>query len=288
MVGEPSRCPRTRSPAVPAARQPHRGHEGRSPPVTASLFVLASVSALRGVWSPCGLSMLSTITPIAERARGHRYGRSAAWFLLGATIGGATLGTAMGLGALLSRAAGLAGTPRTGLSVAVTAVCLAADARLLGLRLPDRPRQVDASWVGRLRPWAYAGGFGWQLGTGLSTYVMTNATYTVILVGIVLLAPLTAVELALVYGVCRGATILVGAPVSSPARLATLHRWLAAADRPSVAATMVAQLAFLAVGVARLGSDTLVGLGTACSVVLLVACVVHLRVPSTHLRVGVS
>jgi hypothetical protein len=32
--------------------------------MTALLLVLAVVAAARGVWSPCGLSMLSTITPI--------------------------------------------------------------------------------------------------------------------------------------------------------------------------------------------------------------------------------
>ena len=31
-------------------------------------------AAVRSTWSPCGLSMLSTITPLTERARGHRYG----------------------------------------------------------------------------------------------------------------------------------------------------------------------------------------------------------------------
>ncbi len=232
--------------------------------------------------------MLSTITPIAERARRHRYWLSAAWFLAGATLGGATLGAAMACGALVSRAAGVAPAARIGVAVTVTAFCLAADARLFGLRLPERPRQVDATWVTRFRPWAYSGGFGWQLGTGVTTYVMTNATYAVILVGMVALPPATALEVGVVYGVCRGATILVGAPVTSPARLQALHRRLAACARASVAVTMAVQLGFLAYCVAHLGGRALVALGAGCSVLLLVACVVRLRVLSPRIPIGLS
>ena len=41
--------------------------------------------------------MLSTITPIGERGRNHRYASTATWFILGATLGGATLGLGAGL-----------------------------------------------------------------------------------------------------------------------------------------------------------------------------------------------
>ena len=54
--------------------------------------VAAVAAAIRSTWSPCGLSMLSTLTPLAERSRGHRYAVTATWFVLGATLGGATLG----------------------------------------------------------------------------------------------------------------------------------------------------------------------------------------------------
>ena len=53
-----------------------------------TLIALAAItavgSAIRSTWSPCGLSMLSTITPLAERSRGRRWGLTATWFLLGA------------------------------------------------------------------------------------------------------------------------------------------------------------------------------------------------------------
>jgi len=49
---------------------------------------VAVVAAVRSTWSPCGLSMLATITPLAERARGHRYGVTVTWFVLGSVLGG--------------------------------------------------------------------------------------------------------------------------------------------------------------------------------------------------------
>ena len=53
------------------------------------IFILALdvavVSAVRGMWSPCGLSMLSSLNPVSERARGNRYWATAAWYILGAT-----------------------------------------------------------------------------------------------------------------------------------------------------------------------------------------------------------
>ena len=62
-------------------------------PIVASGVAVAA--AVRSTWSPCGLSMLSTITPFGERAKGHSYRATAGWFVVGATVGGATLGTVM-------------------------------------------------------------------------------------------------------------------------------------------------------------------------------------------------
>ncbi len=51
--------------------------------LTLAAVVVAVAAAGRSTWSPCGLSMLSTITPLGERARGHRWGATAAWFVAG-------------------------------------------------------------------------------------------------------------------------------------------------------------------------------------------------------------
>ena len=70
--------------------------------MTAQLFVIAAtvavVAATRSLWSPCGLSMLSTLNPVSERGRGHRYPLTAAWFLVGALTGGALLGAVAAAG----------------------------------------------------------------------------------------------------------------------------------------------------------------------------------------------
>ena len=50
-------------------------------------LVLAVVAAVRGLWSPCGLSMISTITPMSERGRGHRFWVTACWYTSGALPG---------------------------------------------------------------------------------------------------------------------------------------------------------------------------------------------------------
>ena len=76
--------------------------------MTTLLIALAAVTAtgaaIRSTWSPCGLSMLSTITPMAERSRNRRWGLTAAWFLSGAVLGGAVLGAGAALLALVERA----------------------------------------------------------------------------------------------------------------------------------------------------------------------------------------
>ena len=49
--------------------------------ITVATCVVAAVAAIRSTWSPCGLSMLATITPVGERGRGNRYRSTAAWFV---------------------------------------------------------------------------------------------------------------------------------------------------------------------------------------------------------------
>ena len=109
--------------------------------MTALLVVLTSVvavaAAIRSTWSPCGLSMLSTITPIGERGRNHRYYSTATWFVLGAVLGGATLGlgTAL-LAAGRRRARPLGHRRRSALAAVLAAVSIASDLKLGGFRLP--------------------------------------------------------------------------------------------------------------------------------------------------------
>lgn len=190
-------------------------------------LVLASIVALaaaaRSTWSPCGLSMLSTITPMAERSRGRRWGVTAAWFVLGATLGGATLGLLAVAGALLVAALELSATTVLGVA-AVAALVTAAMDLGVGTEMPHHRRQVDEVWLDQYRSWVYGVGFGWQIGTGLATYIMTAAVYLTALMAALSGSVATAMALTLLFGFVRGLAILMGVRLTDPERLRTFHR----------------------------------------------------------------
>ncbi len=191
---------------------------------------IALVAALRSTWSPCGLSMLATITPLAEQGRGHRYRTTAWWFVTGSIIGGACLGGVMAL-----LAAGVATTHVSASATAAIAavaflVTLAADARVGGFRLPVHHRQVNERWLDQFRPWVYGAGFGWQIGSGLATYIKTCAVYLMILLGALTGSPTTAVVVGVVFGLGRGLAVFLGRRITSTAALADFHRRFMAAD----------------------------------------------------------
>jgi len=207
--------------------------------VTALLIAVGVVTALaaatRSTWSPCGLSMLSTITPVSEAGRARRYRATAAWFIGGATLGGATLGALMaGLAAAVStvhpgaRAA-------LGAGAAVVVVAAAIDAGLLarvGLAMPLLRRQVNERWLDQFRSWVYGGGFGWQIGAGFTTYLMTAAVPATALLGALTGRPAVAFGLGVVFGAARGLAVLGSARVRSAEDLRVLHRHLDRLDQP--------------------------------------------------------
>lgn len=101
------------------------------------LIVLASVvavaAAIRSTWSPCGLSMLSTITPLGESGRRNRWAVTATWFIAGAVLGGATLGIGA---AVLAAGVALVDLPAgdaLGLAAPLAAVAIASDLGLGGV-----------------------------------------------------------------------------------------------------------------------------------------------------------
>jgi len=202
---------------------------------------LAVVAASRSTWSPCGLSMLATITPLAEQGRGHRYRSTATWFVVGSVLGGASLGVVM---ALLAAGVGALAAPGTALvAVAVVAgvATVAADARIGGFRLPVHHRQVNERWLDQFRPWVYGAGFGWQIGAGLPTYIKTCAVYLMIALAALSGSPEVAVLVGIVFGLVRGLAVLLGRHITTPAALADFHRRFIAADRYALAAVVVGE-----------------------------------------------
>src|SRR5689334_9139171 len=121
--------------------------------------VVALAAAARSTWSPCGLSMLSQLTPLAEAGRGHRFARTASWFVAGATLGGRTLGALMAAGAAVIGALGVSATAALGLTALLALAAATVDAHVFGGGPPWLCRQVNEAWLLEYRPWVYAGGF---------------------------------------------------------------------------------------------------------------------------------
>jgi hypothetical protein len=232
--------------------------------------VVAIAAAARSTWSPCGLSMLSTITPFGERSRGHRYYLTAAWFVAGAILGGATLGgLAAGLAALAA-AAGVAGRPgwMASLAAAAAATGAAVDAGAFGEVIPLWRRQVDDGWLSRYRRWVYASGFGWQIGVGVATYIMTAAVFLVVVLAALTGQPLTALAVCAGFGLARGVAVLATARAGTPARLRDLHRGFNLLGPVVREAVIVVQagVALVAVGAQWPAAGLVAGVGTLVAV----------------------
>jgi hypothetical protein len=205
--------------------------------------VTAVAAAIRGTWSPCGLSMLSTITPLAERGRSRRYGLTVTWFVVGGVAGGLTLGAGAALLALGVRATGLAAVAAVGVAGIAALITAASDLKVFGVSFWDHPRQVNEEWLDRYRAWVYGVGFGWQIGAGLATYIMTAAVYLVVVLAALTASPLTALAIGALFGFTRGSAILLGSRITSPARLTSFHRRFAAWAEPVRRAVIGVQLA---------------------------------------------
>jgi MFS family permease len=217
-------------------------------------FLVAGAAATRSTWSPCGLSMLSTITPLEERSKGHRYAATSAWFVLGATVGGLMLGGVIALFAVATRSAGLSAAVAGTVGLVATLTVLASETGLSGVRLPVHRRQVNERWLDAYRPWVYGAGFGFQIGTGVATYITTAAVYLMVVLGALTGRPGVALAVGGVFGLVRGLAVTLTRRVTSPTgllafhqRFTTLRPW---ADRGVLASLSVVTVALAtAVGV---------------------------------------
>jgi hypothetical protein len=206
-------------------------------------IVIALAAAVRSTWSPCGLSMLSQLTPMAEAGRGRTFGKTAAWFVAGAIVGGLTLGAVIALGALAIAATGVSNTTAVAVVAGAAFLAAAVDARVLGFGPPFLHRQVNQEWLVEYRSWVYGGGFGWQIGVGVTTYVMTAAVPLMIVTGALGARPLAALGIGALFGLVRGLAVLLTARLRNPAALTAFHRRFAALGEPVRQAVIVVQLA---------------------------------------------
>jgi MFS family permease len=190
-------------------------------------FVVAGSAAVYSTWSPCGLSMLSQLTPVAERARGNRFRVSSAWFMLGALTGGATLGAGVaGLTAVV-RAIEFPSEVAAAAAALVALSAAALDARVLPWAPPFFRRQVNEDWLTSYRSWVYGLGFGWQIGAGITTYVMTSAVFVLIALGALSASPWIAFAAAMTFAIVRGLAVFASAFCSTYEELLSFHRRMA-------------------------------------------------------------
>lgn len=234
-----------------------------------ALMVLTSVlvalgAGTRSAWSPCGLSMLTSINPISERGRQHRYGVTSAWFITGAVLGGMTLGLATAVLAQGVKAAGIGLNVRFMLGASLALLTLLLDLGLLGVKLPVIRRQVNERWLDEFRGWFYGVGFGWQIGVGVATYVMTAAVGLLVILAALTAQPGTAMAICVLFGLIRGSWVLLTARVRTPEGLRQMLSRLDQLEEPVRRVVLVLELGagtLLAAGVAGWMSAVMLGAG---------------------------
>jgi hypothetical protein len=254
--------------------------------ITAVASLVALAAAARSTWSPCGLSMLSTITPLSEGGKGHSYRTTAAWFVVGAVIGGATLGAAMAVVALGIHALHLSPTMIGAVAFGAALLAAASDAGIGGVRLPIHRRQVNERWLDQYRPWVYGSGFGWQIGTGLFTYITTAAVYLMVVLGALTTVPLAALAVGTGFGLVRGTAVLMTRHLTDPAGLRSFHRRFTDAGPVAGRAAIVVEVISAVVLAAYLRSPSALALaaGSVCVAAVVAMVITRAGIPGAFPR----
>jgi hypothetical protein len=191
--------------------------------------------------------MLTSISPLGERARASRWWLTTTAYVVSSVVGGLALGLlAALLGSLLPES--WRSSPVAYVVVAVALVVgLLLDLGVAGRRLPTWRRQVDQAWLGRYRGWVVGVGFGAQLGFGLVTIVTSATTYAVVLLCLLSGDPTVGLLVGGTFGLVRAL------PSAFMGRVVTreqLWRVLSGVERGARAADVVARLALVAAAVA--------------------------------------
>ena len=111
-------------------------------------------------------------------------------------------------------------------SAAVLAAAAAvADAGLFGHPHPVPPAPGERALARRLPAWVYGGGFGFQIGLGFATYIMTLGARPARRAGRAHRRTRSSRSaLGTLFGFVRGLGVLPGARLTTPAKLAEFHR----------------------------------------------------------------
>jgi len=170
--------------------------------LTTALVAAAFVTGIAGTWSPCGLSMIETISGPRRRVR-----LCCTTFALGALAGGtAIFGTLGAVGSLVG-ARGPALVAVLGVAAAI------ADVRGLPI-VPQIRRQVPEHWR-RVLPLPVATLlYGVLLGLGFTTFVYAVALWALAGIAFVVASAQTGALIGLAFGAGRALPICVLAPLA--------------------------------------------------------------------------
>lgn len=195
--------------------------------------------------------MLASIHPLGERARGNRWGLTAVAYVLGSVAGGAALGSLLGyVGQVVGMAAPATPTA-VGLLLAVTcAVALLFDLSLGDRRLPTVHRQVNEDWLRRYRGWVYGVGFGFQLGVGVVTIVITATVHATFVLAALSQSALGGLVVGATFGLTRAVPIALVGRVGEARTLQSFHRRFQAAESSAHRLTVLVAGAAVLMGVA--------------------------------------
>ena len=94
----------------------------------------------------------------------------------------------------------------------------------VGFHLPIHHRQVNERWLDQYRPWVYGAGFGWQIGTGLATYIKTAALYLLIVLATLSGDPVIALGVGAALRPGARARRPPGRGITTTNALAAFHR----------------------------------------------------------------
>jgi cytochrome c biogenesis protein CcdA len=214
-----------------------------------ALAVAGLLAGLTGTWSPCGFSMVDTLSAGGRPFR-RRTARACAAFALGAPLGGAiTFGGLAALGSLLQ-----GGRAALGLAAAIALGAAALDA--FGVRIaPQLRRQVPESWRRRL-PLPLAGFlYGILLGLGFTTYVLSFALPALAAISVAVADVPLGLVLGVAFGVGRALPIVVLAPLADRALGARAITAMAQRPRLLRGVRTADAVALLVVAAALVGTD---------------------------------
>lgn len=200
---------------------------------------VAVLGAVRAAFSPCGQSMLASLTPFAEAARGNRWTVTALSFSVGAGAAGGLGGLFWsGLGSLLP-----GGQWRVIAAAGVIAVALVIDATPLRRRLPLTKRQVNEDWMVTYRGWVYGVGFGAQLGLGFITLVACAAIYATFAIELLSGSLVAGLVIGATFGATKAASLLPAGRARDRGSIVALHRRLLRLEPLSIGGVVAAEIA---------------------------------------------